>query len=301
MSPASMLVVGTDRLRQVRGAAALHAVDAARRSAHTRTAIVRARAVDPRAGSARRPRLQLGPVGRRRPARHAQPHHARGGAARRRARSARAASFSLAIPFDADRAAVGQRAHAASHRTRAAHAHGERARSPATRATSRRATTRSAWARRPPRTGTPSRTPATRSRLYNDTPSAVVTADAARRGSGSSTSARSRPAACCSTSRGSTASTTSTTTTPITGDDLERARAAGGVTVEPGDALLVRTGQMHFLRAGDKHALLDAVARALDPVDRVAPRPRRRRGRDRHADVRGLPVRGPRASSCRCT
>jgi kynurenine formamidase len=34
---------------------------------------------------------------------------------------------------------------------------------------------------------------------------------------------------------------------PITGDDLEQAAAAGGVTVEPGDVLLVRTGQMHFL------------------------------------------------------
>jgi kynurenine formamidase len=38
----------------------------------------------------------------------------------------------------------------------------------------------------------------------------------------------------------------------ITGDDLEAAAIAGGVVVEPGDALLVRTGQMHFLRAGDK-------------------------------------------------
>jgi len=38
----------------------------------------------------------------------------------------------------------------------------------------------------------------------------------------------------------------------ITGDDLEAAVAAAGLVVEPGDALLVRTGQMHFLRAGDK-------------------------------------------------
>jgi len=38
----------------------------------------------------------------------------------------------------------------------------------------------------------------------------------------------------------------------ITGDDLEAAAAAANVTVEPGDALLVRTGQMHFLRAGDR-------------------------------------------------
>jgi len=38
----------------------------------------------------------------------------------------------------------------------------------------------------------------------------------------------------------------------ITGDDLEGAASAAGVRVEPGDAVLVRTGQMHFLRAGDK-------------------------------------------------
>ena len=38
----------------------------------------------------------------------------------------------------------------------------------------------------------------------------------------------------------------------ITGDDLEAATAGRGAPVEPGDALLVRTGHMHFLRAGDK-------------------------------------------------
>jgi kynurenine formamidase len=38
----------------------------------------------------------------------------------------------------------------------------------------------------------------------------------------------------------------------ITGDDLEEATRSAGVTVEPGDALLVRTGQMHFLRTGDR-------------------------------------------------
>jgi kynurenine formamidase len=39
---------------------------------------------------------------------------------------------------------------------------------------------------------------------------------------------------------------------PITGDDLDRAASAAGVQIEPGDAVLVRTGHMHFLRAGDK-------------------------------------------------
>ena len=38
----------------------------------------------------------------------------------------------------------------------------------------------------------------------------------------------------------------------ITGDDLDRAASAAGVVVESGDAILVRTGQMHYLRAGDK-------------------------------------------------
>ena len=38
----------------------------------------------------------------------------------------------------------------------------------------------------------------------------------------------------------------------ISGDDLEAAASAAGVVVEAGDALLVRTGQMHFLRAGDR-------------------------------------------------
>jgi kynurenine formamidase len=37
----------------------------------------------------------------------------------------------------------------------------------------------------------------------------------------------------------------------ITGEDLDAAVALGGLTVEPGDALLVRTGQMHWLRHGD--------------------------------------------------
>lgn len=37
----------------------------------------------------------------------------------------------------------------------------------------------------------------------------------------------------------------------ITGDDLDAAMTQAGVTPEPGDVLLVRTGQMHFLRRGD--------------------------------------------------
>jgi kynurenine formamidase len=38
----------------------------------------------------------------------------------------------------------------------------------------------------------------------------------------------------------------------ITGDDLDGAAAKALIAIEPGDAMLVRTGQMHFLRAGDR-------------------------------------------------
>jgi kynurenine formamidase len=38
----------------------------------------------------------------------------------------------------------------------------------------------------------------------------------------------------------------------ITGDDLQAAALSTGVVVQSGDAVLVRTGQMHFLRAGDR-------------------------------------------------
>lgn len=39
---------------------------------------------------------------------------------------------------------------------------------------------------------------------------------------------------------------------PITGEDLDRAAAAAGVEVLPGDVVCVRTGHMHWLRVGDK-------------------------------------------------
>lgn len=43
----------------------------------------------------------------------------------------------------------------------------------------------------------------------------------------------------------------------VTGDDLDAALARAGATVEPGDALLVRTGQMRHLAAGDKARFAD--------------------------------------------
>ncbi|MDT3440433.1 cyclase family protein [Pseudofrankia sp. BMG5.37] len=46
----------------------------------------------------------------------------------------------------------------------------------------------------------------------------------------------------------------------ITGDDLDAAADLAGVTVEPGDIVLVRTGQMRLLHAGDKMSYLYPVA-----------------------------------------
>lgn len=43
----------------------------------------------------------------------------------------------------------------------------------------------------------------------------------------------------------------------ITGDDLDATLAQAGVTVQPGDALLVRTGQMHHLRQGNRSRFAD--------------------------------------------
>jgi kynurenine formamidase len=39
----------------------------------------------------------------------------------------------------------------------------------------------------------------------------------------------------------------------IDGDDLDGAARRAGITIETGDIVMVRTGQMHFLRAGDRN------------------------------------------------
>lgn len=39
---------------------------------------------------------------------------------------------------------------------------------------------------------------------------------------------------------------------PITGDELDRCASAAGLAIEPGDIVTVRTGQMHYLRIGEK-------------------------------------------------
>ena len=97
----------------------------------------------------------------------------------------------------------------------------------------------------------------------------------------------------------STASTTSRTATSSRATTWRRPPPAGA-PVEPGDALLVRTGHMHFLRAGDKARFGNPLARAVHPLGRVAPRPRRGRRRHRHAGLRGVAPEDP-PSCCRCT
>jgi kynurenine formamidase len=44
---------------------------------------------------------------------------------------------------------------------------------------------------------------------------------------------------------------------PISGDDLDAAAALGGLEVQPGDVVMVRTGQMAHLRSGDKRRFAD--------------------------------------------
>lgn len=39
---------------------------------------------------------------------------------------------------------------------------------------------------------------------------------------------------------------------PITGEELDAAADAAGITVEPGDIVLVRTGHLHYLRIGER-------------------------------------------------
>ena len=69
-------------------------------------------------------------------------------------------------------------------------------------------------------------------------------------------------------------------------------RAGAASTSEPGDIVLVRTGQMVHL-APDRRDLVAYTWPSPGPDHRdggVVPRPRRRRGGHRHAGLRGLPV-----------
>ena len=58
---------------------------------------------------------------------------------------------------------------------------------------------------------------------------------------------------------------------PITADDLDAIVGAAGVTVESGDALLVRTGQMAHLRAGDKQRFsFPSPGLSVDTIEWIA-------------------------------
>ena len=68
-----------------------------------------------------------------------------------------------------------------------------------------------------------------------------------------------------------------------------------GVAVEPGDVVLVRTGQAQLLRERKRTEYADRrPARAHDGLlPGLVQGPRRRRRRHRHPRLRGVPVRGP--------
>ena len=87
--------------------------------------------------------------------------------------------------------------------------------------------------------------------------------------------------------------------TPLTGADLDAACEAAGVTVEPGDVVLLRTGAMSLFLAGDRGGLRVDERGTVAAERRLVPRPRRRRGRHRQPDVRVRRVRalGPAAGA----
>ena len=132
-------------------------------------------------------------------------------------------------------------------------------------------------------------------------------------GWGSTWSGRWCHGACCSTWPGPRALEILEPGYPITPDDLDAACALGGVTVEPGDVVLVRTGQIAHLalpgpagpgrgRPGPGPGGLHlAHARADHGHRRVVPRPRRGRGGHRHPGARGLSRARTPTSTSRCT
>ena len=132
--------------------------------------------------------LELGPVGRRRPARHAEPHRRRKPCGAARPRCGAASRFSLSIPMDEGGPQTGRILGRRNPKLTMLQAS---SRSPATRATSRRATTRSRSAAGRRRTGTRSRTPATTGCSTTACRPTAITWTPARRSSASSTSVRS--------------------------------------------------------------------------------------------------------------
>jgi kynurenine formamidase len=89
-------------------------------------------------------------------------------------------------------------------------------------------------------------------RLYNDTPSTVVTADGGAQRLGIEHFGPVVTRGVLLDIAGAHGVDHFDDNHAITGADLDAAAAAAAVTVQAGDVLLVRTGQMHFLREGNK-------------------------------------------------
>ena len=88
-------------------------------------------------------------------------------------------------------------------------------------------------------------------RLWNDTPSSVVSSDGAARLGIEHVGALATRGVLLDVARHHGVDHFEANY-PITVDDLAATAADAGIEVRSGDAILVRTGQMHFLRAGDK-------------------------------------------------
>ncbi len=236
--------------------------------------------------------FELGSVGRRRPARNAESDHARRGSPRgcrgpNRARCSRSRCRSTRPVRSGTTCTC--RSGPIPNCVRIPSTSLSRA----TPVTSPRATTRSAWARKPSPTGMRSRTWATTgsSTTTSRTTSCTTEGGAAKLGIENFGPVVTR-GVLLDIARGHGVDHFDDNYA-ITGADLDAAATAAGISIAAGDAILIRTGQMHFLRAGDKQRYSLPVARTVNTVDRVVARQRHRRGRHRHDDLRGLSVRRP--------
>jgi hypothetical protein len=75
---------------------------------------------------------------------------------------------------------------------------------------------------------------------------------------------------------------------PISAADLDEALGRARLALLPGDVVLVRTGQMEHLRAGDREAYRIPSPGLADQHRGMVSQPRRRRSRHRHDALRGL-------------
>ena len=241
------------------------------------------------------PGPQLGPVGPRRRDRHAQPGRRRGPAPRRRLGRVGTGLRPRAAP-------VGGRGDPARLRRGPGqpdphHDPGQPAARAPTPTGSAPARTCSPWPPRAPPTGTPWPTAATAGCIYNGYPASSGHRRRRRPLRHPPPRHRASAGASCSTWPAPSGARCSSRATPSRPADLDAACDLARVAVEPGDIVLVRTGQMVHLapERRDLVAYTWPVARADHRDGRVVPRPRRGGGGHRHARLRGLPlpVRGP--------